>query len=177
MFKKVIKIVFNVILHTSLLLILGVLLVTSVQRVRGEQPNLFGYTIYVIQTDSMTGELEVGDVILTKKTDDYEVGSVVTYIATSGVLKGQPITHKIVDIYEENGRQMVQTKGVKAGAPLDTPITGDEIIGVMQTKINVPTKIVSIIRTPAVSFCIIVIPIAIFAGYQIYCLKRDKEEK
>jgi signal peptidase len=177
MFKKVIKIVFNVILHTSLLLILGVLLVTSIQRVRGGQPNVFGYTIYVVQTDSMTGELEVGDVILSKKTDEYEVGSVVTYIATSGVLEGQPITHKIVDIYEENGRQMVQTKGVKAGAPLDTPITGDQIIGVMQTKINVPTKLVTIIRNPAVSFCIIVIPIAIFAGYQIYCLKKDKEEE
>lgn len=177
MFKKVVKIIFNVILHTSLLLILGILLTTSIQRVRGEQPNVFGYTIYVVQTDSMTGELEVGDVILTKKTDEYQIGSVVTYIAKSGILKGQPITHKIVDIYEENGRQMVQTKGVKAGAPLDTPIRGDEIIGVMQTKIAIPTALVTIVRNPAISFCIIVIPIAIFAGYQIYSFKTNKEEE
>ena len=177
MFKKVIKIIFNVIIHTSLLAILGVLLITSIQRVKGEQPNVFGYTIYIVQTDSMTGELEVGDVILTKRTDDYEIGSVVTYIATTGLLKGQPITHKIVDIYEENGIQMVQTKGVKAGSPLDIPIKGDQIIGVMQRKIDLPTGLVMTVKKPVVSFCIIVIPIALFTGYQIYSFKKSKEEE
>ena len=121
MLKKIIKILFSILFYSTTALIVYCLGSTTVQRFKGEQPNLFGYTFYIIQTDSMTGELEVGDVILSKRNADYKVGSVVTYIATSGLLEGQPITHKVVKVYEENGVKMLQTQGVKPGAVLDSP--------------------------------------------------------
>jgi signal peptidase I len=176
MVKKIIKGIFTAIMHISMICIIGCLLLTAVQRSKGEHPNLFGYTIYVILTDSMTGELEVGEAILSKKTDDYEVGSIVTYVATSGVLTGQPITHKIVKIYEENGVKMVQTAGVKKGAIIDNPIRADQIEAVMQKKINVPVGVVSFFQKPIAMMCVFVLPILIFAGYEMYILimKKDK---
>ena len=86
------------------------------------------------------------------------------------------ITHKIVKVYEQNGIEMVQTQGVKAGAPLDTPIRSDQILGVMQKKLGLSSSLVSFFKKPIVSFCIIVIPISIIVGIEIYSLKTKKEE-
>lgn len=177
MVKKIIKSSLSIFIQLSMLLIIGCLVITSVQRAKGKQPNLFGYTIYVIQTDSMTGELEVGEAILSKRNAKYEVGSVVTFISQSGLLKGHPITHKIVKVYEENGIEMVQTQGVKPGAVLDTPIRADQIEAVMLKKINLPVNTVNFLQKPGVMFGLFLIPIILFAGYEMYIMFFMKKEE
>ena len=176
MLKKIIKGIFAGIIHITMICVIGCLLLTAIQRSRGEHPNLFGYTIYVILTDSMTGELEVGEAILAKKNGEYEVGSVVTYIATSGMLTGHPITHKIIRVYEENGVEMVQTSGVKKGAIADNPIRADQIEAVMQKKINVPVNLVNFFQNPVAMMCLLVLPILVFAGYEMYALLIMKKD-
>ena len=176
MFKKISKIIFSSLIYISIAFVIGCLGITAVQRAKGEQPNLFGYTIYVIQTNSMTGELEVRDAIVSKRNADYEVGSVVTYIATSGLLEGQPITHKIVKIYEENGVEMIQTQGVKPGATLDTPIKSNQIEAVMQSKIDLPVKLINFFQKPIATFFCLLVPIGIYACYEMYVLILKKEK-
>ena len=176
MFKKILKIIFSIITHLSIVVVIGCLAITSIQRSRGEQPNLFGYTIYVIMTDSMTGELEVGEAIISKKGASYEEGSIVTYISTSGALKGHPITHKVIRTYEENGVKMLQTCGVKKGAIMDVPIREDQVEGVMIRKLNVSTGVISFLQKPYVGLLLLIAPIMIYAVYEMYILIFSKKE-
>ena len=114
--------------------------------------------------------------MVVERNADYKVGSVVTYIATSGLLEGQPITHKVVKVYEENGVKMLQTQGVKPGAVLDTPIKESQIEGVMQSKVDMPASVVKFLQKPVASFLCLLVPITIYAGYEIYVLIFSKEE-
>ena len=71
---------------------------------------------------------------------------------------------------------MLQTKGVKAGATLDEPIRSDQVLAVMQKKLGRISGIISLFKKPVVSFCVIVIPISVVAGLELYSARKKKEE-
>ena len=176
--KKIIRYILGGIFYGVTIFTIVCLVITTIQRFKGEQPRLFGYTVYVIQTDSMTGEIEVGEAILSKKGAAYEVGSVVTYIATSGALEGQPITHKVVGISKDSeGTTWVQTQGVKVGAPLDTPIKESQIEGVMVRKLKVSKKVTSFMKKPYAMYSLLLIPVALYGIYEVYMLVTRVKEK
>lgn len=41
--------------------------------------NVFGYTYFVVATGSMSGTIEVNDVVVVKLTQDVEVNDIITY--------------------------------------------------------------------------------------------------
>ena len=73
-----------------------------------EQDYVFGMRAYVIETDSMEPELEVGDVIIVKKCEpeDLKIGDIVTFSN-----RGELITHRISNIDQKY--QRYTTKGDK----------------------------------------------------------------
>ena len=54
-------------------------------------PSIFGKSLLIIATPSMTGSIEAGDAIIIKKSDDYAVGDVITYFPADEVMvAGKP---------------------------------------------------------------------------------------
>ena len=94
--------------------------------------NHFSYGAYVIATDSMTGELNKGDVAIYERYDDQfiEEGQVIVFEQNNSV-----VIHRVVDIEIINGITRYYTKG-DANEDRDTEfITSGQIIGLVDAKL------------------------------------------
>lgn len=83
--------------------------------------NFFGYTFYIVQTQSMEPELMVGDAIIDKKIkspDELKVGMDITFIRSSD---GKVVTHRIAEIQETVDGYQYVTRGINNLT--DDPIT------------------------------------------------------
>lgn len=122
---KITKIVLWCVLGVLLVLILIPLCSMLVQKFikKSDVPMFMGYGYLVVQTPSMTGYANEGDLIIIKKTDDYKINDVVTYKKEGDVL---PTTHRIIYYDDETG--LYTTKGDINTDP-DGTITKDQIFG------------------------------------------------
>ena len=88
--------------------------------------DLFGYSVFEVQSYSMYPELTKGDLILVKKRDssEYDVGMTVTYLRPTDK---STTTHKIVNI----DGNIVTTKGIntETNNDCDVPFEIEYIIG------------------------------------------------
>ena len=77
-------------------------------------PPLFGYQRYVITGASMTGSIDKGSVLFSKKVPESQlkVGDVITYQPPKGFGPRELVTHRIVSIKRsQSGAPVFQTKG------------------------------------------------------------------
>ncbi len=91
-------------------------------------PSLFGYSSYTISTGSMSGMIEEGDVVIIKKTGDYEQGDVITFQHEG---ETTPTTHMIFEVLKDENGDVTGyiTRGVANNADDLLPVTEDEILG------------------------------------------------
>lgn len=96
-------------------------------------PSVFGYSVLSIETGSMNGtsvivegeepsQINIGDLILIKKTNDYKIGDVITYIHEGEKFS---TTHRIVG-YTVNG---YITKGDANNTTDTLPVLKEEVLG------------------------------------------------
>ncbi len=114
---------------------LAVFLVILVAFVSG----VFNYWLIAVGSDSMAGTFERGDVVMIEKmpADKLKENDIIAF-KKDGII----VTHRIVNIYTENGQYVFTTKG-DANAEIDSFTTpGESVIGriTMKTKyIGFPT--------------------------------------
>ena len=89
------------------------------------------YGAYVIVSGSMEPIIKVRDAVIIRRVDkeDIKVGDVVTYRALDETYYGILITHRVVDIKEENGKTIYITKGDHNATVDRSPITYEQITG------------------------------------------------
>ncbi len=120
-------------------------------KVAGETPQLFGYQILRISSQSMEPKLMVGDIILSKNIDDISsvhTGDIVTYIGETDDYAGKRITHEVVvEPYETDGEFLLQTQGTANDMP-DPIIRASSLEGSMVCKLGILSMIYSIFITP-----------------------------
>ena len=156
------------------------ILVLILTKISGGVPSFFGHSVYVIVSPSMTPELEVGDMIISKKYDggELEVGDIVEYVGKSGEMKDKIITHKIVSIDGEGDNRTIITKGT-ANTEADPPIAPSDILSVMTYKTVVIDKVYGVISTRAGFICLVILPMAAMIVSEIVDLllqiKKEKE--
>ena len=119
--------------------IFGILVVAilwlSVQKfiLKDPVPSIFGYALLTIETGSMNGQsamvkdgpvkqVNIGDMIIIKKTNDYKIGDVITFLPEGDKI---PTTHRIIG-YTENG---FNTKGDANNVKDTVPISEDRVLG------------------------------------------------
>lgn len=81
--------------------------------------NFFGYSLFEVQTGSMSDTINAGDCIIVKVTQRVKLNDIVTYEQN-----GEYITHRIIEVY--NGTYV--TKG-DANNAKDDPIDQKQIVG------------------------------------------------
>ena len=129
----------------------------------------------------MEPTIKTGQVVVGKETniEDLEIGDIVTFNGTKGQLNGKVITHRIIDIYEEEGQTYVVTKGDATG-DTDDPILATDIISVMKFKIPLAGLLIRIISNKFGFFFIILIPLSVIFVKQIIdftkTLKNEESE-
>ena len=86
-------------------------------------PSVFGYSALTVKTGSMSGTIEIGDLIIIKDTGEYEIGDVVTFLHEDDTV---PTTHRIISM-DENG--LFITRGDANNVQDALPVSKDIILG------------------------------------------------
>ena len=126
--------------------------------------NVFGYTYFVVATGSMSGTIEVNDIIFVKITKDAKVNDIITFKNKDGSL----ITHRLVS---KNGDKYI-TKG-DVNNVSDEEINKSQMVGRVVNVVS-PSFIIKSIAI----FLIVFILLALFNFDQIiekYILKEQRK--
>ena len=102
--KKVINIIEYVIVFT-VILVNTILIFQSVFK-PNKTPNIFGNKAFVIVSGSMIPEINIGDIVFARETNNLNSGDIIAFRKESSV-----IVHRIVKEMDINGEAMFQTKG------------------------------------------------------------------
>lgn len=89
-------------------------------------PSMFGYSALTVKTGSMAGTIEMGDMIIIHKEDDYKIGDVITYLHEGDKI---PTTHRIININQNDGSFL--TRGDANNTKDPEAVTEDIILGKM----------------------------------------------
>ncbi len=89
-----------------------------------------GREVFAIRGDSMSPTIPMGAaiVVVERPIDEIEVGDIVTWRAANGAY----VTHRVMQIVEENGQPFVQTKGDANDSPDPSAVPADAIVGVVE---------------------------------------------
>ena len=91
-----------------------------------ETPSMFGIKIFCIISGSMEPNISVNDLVLIKEVPQEEIG-VKDIICFDN--RGERITHRIVDMYEENGKIYYITQGDANNTEDSRPVEYENIEG------------------------------------------------
>ena len=121
-------------------------------------------------TGSMEPSINVGDMVISKtvSTEDIHVGDVIIYYYSDS---SDTVTHRVIDITNENGITYYRTKGDNNNAPDTNLVPYDKVVGKVVTILYGFGKHVSNIFTGT---GVIFITIVIIAHYYVSNSKRTR---
>ena len=92
----------------------------------------FTFGMFVIGSESMTGELNKGDAVIYREYEDQviEVGEIIVFSKNGG-----KVIHRVVEVERINGKNRYKTKGDANQDPDSGYITEEQIIGIANLKI------------------------------------------
>lgn len=117
------------ILITFFLVLISIYVFFQTSVMKKNHSNIFGYTIFEVKTGSMSGSIEIGDLVVVKILNENEknmlnIGDVISFYDENYI-----ITHRIKEIDKE-----IVTKG-DANNAADEPISKEVIIGKVEKTI------------------------------------------
>ena len=102
--KRISKILFWIILVIVALYSVFMLLQKLIWK--DKTPSLFGYKNFIELTGSMKPTLNEGDIIITKEAKEINKNDIISFKIDNSV-----VTHRVFEIYKENGKEYYITKG------------------------------------------------------------------
>ena len=164
--EKILKTFFNIV---TIFIILLVILIGynffQISILNKKYSNFIGYTFFEVTTGSMSGTIEINDVVIVKINDNIKENDIITYQLDDTI-----ITHRLIKI-EDN--QLI-TKG-DANNTEDRPIEKKSVIGkVVKTipKLGIWIKVLSDVKVIAS----IIVTIILF-GLAVSTDKKEKQKE
>lgn len=159
--------VFSAIWRVILILLAAVLAITSGTLAydkfvkKSKIPSVFGYSMLIIASPSMTGSIEAGDAIIIKKSDSYAVGDVITYFPAD---ESFSVTHRIVRMEGDK----FYTKGDANQSEDPDPVSIEQIAGKVAVKLDKVGYFIEWLKSPvgiifAATFIVLLILIIVIA--------------
>lgn len=175
---KVMKIIWKIIEKIIIIAIIFVSVIIVTQKITNNEKAFLGFRIFRIETGSMIPKYQIGDVILVKEKpiDKIAVGDDVTYNGTSGSMKGKLVTHQVIKIEEKDGKKIFHTKGI-ANNLEDPVISGNQIDGVVQSKLYILTAFVTLLNNKYVFYFAGILPLTIFIFFSFVKVNLKKLEE
>ena len=170
--KKIVDVVINVLICLIFVISIFVIIANHSIKETGV-PNLFGYTMASVQSDSMTGTFEKGDIVIGKLPNEstvIEKGDIVSFWDVKDGIKFVN-THRVTEVYAYGNEKFYDTKGDKEGLGVD-PYTKsqEDIVAIYQGKIPTLGSFIDFIKKPIGFILMIVLPFLAVIGWEIYRL-------
>ncbi len=107
------------------------LIMSKIASIKGQEYDP-KYAMYTIISPSMVPNINVYDVIVSKKTTDIDllkINDIITYVSTSEASLGKIITHRVIDIIDDEGLIKIKTQGDNNLSPDSSYVTAKNLIG------------------------------------------------
>ena len=146
---------------------------------------LFGYKMYIVNSDSMAKtDFNAGDLIFAKEVDPSTLkeGDIITYMSQNTASFGETVTHKIRKVTTDaEGNAGFITYGTTTGKDDETIVTYPYVLGKYQGKIAGLGTFFNFLKTPPGYFVCIFTPfmlIIVYEGVKFFGLfRRYKKEQ
>ena len=158
------------------ILIINVTLIAKSYIHADEVPSVGGKFPMIVLTDSMYPMIESGDLIIcnTAEAEEIAEGDVISFYDPMG--NGvSVVTHRVLEIVNENGEVSFRTKGDNNNAEDQALVPADSLIGIYQTRIPKVGHVAMFMQTTTGLIVCVVLPIVLLVGYDM--LRRRKYEK
>ena len=167
-FRKIITIIAYIIIIP--LIIYNISLIVQSIMNPNKTPDFFGIKTYVIISGSMEPNLNIGDIVIAKETNEIQENDIICFRQGQGV-----VTHRVAEKTEIEGKVEYKTKGDNNNVEDSGTITDSVIEGKVIGKIPYAGNITMLLQKKAI---IVLLIIALYV-YLIFTngRKRKKEER
>ena len=178
--NKIFKIVYGIIKWGFIAMMVLYLAFILVQKVSNNS-SIMGYRLFTVLTGSMKGVYDINDVIVVKEveSDTLKVGDDIAYLGEKDDFKNKIVTHRIIEIEDNNSQKIYHTKGV-ANLGEDPTITSNQILGKVTKKLYVISLVNHIVKSQVGFFFLIFVPLVLVIFLEIadtiVDAKLEKEE-
>lgn len=139
----------------------------AVRKITGKQvAPVFGWSAAVVISGSMSGSIEINDMVVIHRQNDYEAGDVITFENNGSLL-----THRILEETPEG----FLTKGDANNTPDTNPVGYERIMGKVVWVIPGVGRFIELARSPLGMLCMVLAGWLLVAGPTM--LERRQEEK
>ena len=155
------------------ILVINVTLIIKSYTNTEEVPKIGGYAPLIVLTGSMEPDIMSGDLIIVKQIDgkDIKEDDVIAFFDPDG--NGTSIlTHKVIEVFEEEGTLYFRTKGIANDAADRLPVSADKIVGVYVTRIGGAGNIAMFMQTTAGLIVCVIVPLILLIAWDIFRRKR-----
>ncbi len=185
--KKVMNILKNTFVWLLVLLAVFMMIFTviSCTTFNRNDRSLFGYKMYIVNSDSMAAtDFDAGDLILTKEIDPatLQEGDIITFMSQDTASFGETVTHKIRKrTADAEGNPGFITYGTTTGVDDETVVTYPYVLGKYENHIPGLGTFFNFLKTTPGYFICIFIPfmlIILYEGIKFFNLfRRYKREQ
>ena len=184
--KKILKFISDVISWTCLciLILIGICIIwyiiqTKIYASKGEKYKPY-FSLYTIISPSMEPKIKVYDVILDTRVDspnEIRVGDIITFVSTSSLSNGMIITHRVIDIVNENGKISYVTKGDNNDSPDGATAHYENVVGKTILKIPMLGRVQFLLANKGVWIIVVMIPALGIIAYDMLKLFKNSNLK
>lgn len=129
--KNIIDVVFKTCWWVAFVLLVVMVFGILSAKLKGEVPNVFGYSVVRITTPSMNDTIPVDTYILLKKTapEDVKEKDIICFYSDDENILGYPNTHRVKEVKIVDGKYEFVTKGDANANEDSVTAKGDKLIG------------------------------------------------
>ncbi len=173
--KKILSIIVLILL-LPVLIVNSVILINSIKN-PDEIPSFFGWKPFIVLSGSMETEIFPGDLVIVKEVDtkNLKKDDIIAFKEDDIV-----ITHRIVEILEDNGQKKYITKGDNNNTKDRGFVLEKQVEGVYQFKITGLGNLAVFIQTPigmVVSLSIPILLLILIQRAENQKLQKEKDRK
>jgi len=130
----------------------------------------------VVLSESMKPNINMGDVVVTTATkpEDIQVGDVITFRQPTKSNPNRCVTHRVINITNENPSISFQTKGDATEDPDMEPVKSSDLVGKVLLSIPYIGYIPHHLKTPLGFILLIIVPGSLIITSEVWNIIRTK---
>lgn len=167
--RKIISIIV-IILMLPIIFVNGVILTNSIIH-PDKVPSFFGWKPFIVLSGSMETEIYAGDLVVVKEVDtnSLKTGDVIAFKSGDVV-----VTHRIIEIVNENGKIKYKTKGDNNNTDDIGYVLQEEVEGLYQFRVSNLGNLAMFMQTPTGMIACLSIPLLLLI---LLHMKESKEDR
>jgi len=164
--SKIFKVIYYIVISALCLIAFFIVVLMTLSNINANKEDYKPLvSMYTIVSPSMTPVIKVYDVVVNVKVsneDDIQVGDIITYISESPNSEGMRITHRVINIIEDEDHKEYITQGDNNSNPDTLSVSYDKVIGKQVFTIPQLGRVQFLLANKKSWLLILLIPILIY---------------